>query len=240
MKMMKRKSLAFLLLALATLSAMAQQQFTLEDLNFGGKNYRNMIPQNRSITWWGDQLVRLSADTCWTVNPVNGKEKVLFTRDRINKGAGLVADSLEVKRLSAVSFPYPGKPLMLVSNRNERMLINFKTRKVEWRQSLCADAQESSWNDKSRAVAFVNDDNLYVTDGTGNTRQVTSDGSRDLVYGQSVHRNEFGIDGGLFWNPQGTRLAFYRMDQSMVTDYPLINVPELDDSAHVIATPAPE
>ena len=80
MKMMKRKSLAFLLLALATLSAMAQQQFTLEDLNFGGKNYRNMIPQNRSITWWGDQLVRLSADTCWTVNPVNGKEKVLFTR----------------------------------------------------------------------------------------------------------------------------------------------------------------
>ena len=83
---------------------MAQQQFTLEDLNFGGKNYRNMIPQNRSITWWGDQLVRLSADTCWTVNPVNGKEKVLFTRDRINKGAGLTADSLEVKRLSAVSF----------------------------------------------------------------------------------------------------------------------------------------
>ena len=240
MKMMKRKSLAFLLMALATLSAMAQQQFTLEDLNFGGKNYRNMIPQNRSITWWGDQLVRLSADTCWTVNPVNGKEKVLFTRDRINKGAGLTADSLEVKRLTAVSFPYPGKPLMLVSNRNERMLINFKTRKVEWRQSLCADAQESSWNDKSRAVAFVNGDNLYVTDGNGNTRQVTSDGSRDLVYGQSVHRNEFGIDGGLFWNPQGTRLAFYRMDQSMVTDYPLVTIPELEDSTQVIATPAPE
>ena len=240
MKIMKRKGLALLLMALATLPALAQKQFTLEDLNFGGNNYRNMIPQNRSITWWGDQLVRLSADTCWTVNPVNGKEKVLFTRERINKGAGLTADSLEVKRLSAVSFPYPDKPLMLVSNQNERMLINFKTRKVEWCQPRCAGAQESSWNEKSRAVAFVNDDNLYVTDGTGGTRQVTSDGSRDLVYGQSVHRNEFGIEGGLFWNPQGTRLAFYRMDQSMVTDYPLITVPELDDSTQVIATPAPE
>ena len=39
----------------------------------------------------------------------------------------------------------------------------------------------------------------------------------------SVHRNEFGIDGGLFWSPKASRLAFYRMDQSMVVDYPLVN-----------------
>ena len=64
--------------------------------------------------------------------------------------------------------------------------------------------------------------------------------ARDIVYGQSVHRNEFGIEGGLFWNPQGTRLAFYRMDQSMVTDYPLVDVPELDDTTRYIAAPAPE
>ena len=120
------------------------------------------------------------------------------------------------------------------------MLINFKTGKIEWRQPNDKAAQALEWNDKSRAVAFVKDDNLYVTDGGGNTRQVTSDGSRDLVYGQSVHRNEFGIEGGLFWNPYGTRLAFYRMDQSMVTDYPLVDVPELDDSTRVIAEPAPE
>ena len=67
-------------------------------------------------------------------------------------------------------------------------------------------------------MAYVKDDNLFVADAAGNARQVTSDGSRNLVYGQSVHRNEFGIEGGLFWNPQGTRLAFYRMDQRMVSD----------------------
>ena len=239
MKQNRRHALAWLMMALAIMPLMAQKQFTLEDLNFGGNNYANMIPKNRPLTWWGDQLIRLSADTCWTVNPANGKEKVLFTRARLNKDAGLAADTLEIKRLSGATFPYPDKPLVLLSNRNERLLVNFKTRKVEWRQPRIA-AQESSWNDKSRAMAYVKDDNLYVADAAGNTRQVTSDGSRDLVYGQSVHRNEFGIDGGLFWNPQGTRLAFYRMDQSMVTDYPLINVPELDDSAQVIATPAPE
>ena len=231
--------MTLLMLALMVLPIAAQQQFTLEDLNFGGNNYRNMIPQNRTLMWWGDQLVRLSGDTCWTVNPQNGKEKVLFTREKLNARAGL-PEAQAIKALTQASFPYADQPLLLVSNKDERMLVNFKTGRVEWRQPRCSGAQASEWNDKSRAVAFVDNDNLYVTDGGGNTRQVTSDGSRDLVYGQSVHRNEFGIEGGLFWNPQGTRLAFYRMDQSMVTDYPLITVPELDDSTHVIATPAPE
>ena len=239
MKKNRRHALAWLMLALIALPLSAQQQFTLEDLNFGGKNYRNMIAKNRSLTWWGDQLLRLSADTCWKVNPVNGKEKVLFTRDAINKGTGL-ADDEQVTSLSYASFPYPDKPVAALYNHNERMLVNFKTRKVEWRQERSVGAVAEEWNKNSRAMAFVMDDNLCITDAAGNTRQVTSDGSRDLVYGQSVHRNEFGIEGGLFWNPQGDRLAFYRMDQSMVTDYPLITVPELDDSLQVIATPAPE
>ena len=238
MKMTKRQGWALWLIALVALPLMAQKQFTLEDLNFGGNNYRNMIPKNRSLTWWGDQLIRMSGDTCWTVNVTSGKEKVLFTGERLNKRAGLSADSLKVK--SFESFPYASEPLVLGWSDTDRVLVNFKTGKVVWRQPFNMDAQAAEWNKSSRATAFVKGDNLYVTDGKGGTRQVTSDGSRDMVYGQSVHRNEFGIEGGLFWNPQGTRLAFYRMDQSMVTDYPLINVPELDDSTQVIATPAPE
>ena len=240
MKTNRLHGLTLLLLALLALPMTAQQQFTLEDLNFGGKNYRNMIPQNRSLTWWGDQLVRLGKDTCWTVDPVKGKEKVLFTRDRLNKGAGLTEDGMQVGSLNYASFPYAGKPVAMLYNNNERLLVNFKTRKVDWRQSRVVGAVAEEWNNQSRAMAYVKDDNLYVADAAGNTRQVTSDGSRNLVYGQSVHRNEFGIEGGLFWNPQGTRLAFYRMDQSMVTDYPLVDVPELDDTTRVIAEPAPE
>ena len=240
MKMTRRQGMTLLMLALMAVTAAAQKTFTLEDLNFGGTNYRNMIPQNRSLTWWGDQLVHLSGDTCWTVNPVNGKEKVLITRDKLNKAVGLTVDSVAVRSLASASFPYPDRPVVMLYNETERLLVNFKTRKVEWRERLYDSAVASEWNKQSHCEAYVMADNLYVTDGAGNTRQVTSDGSRDLVYGQSVHRNEFGIEGGLFWNPQGTRLAFYRMDQSMVTDYPLVNVPELEDTTRVIAEPAPE
>ena len=84
-----------------------------------------------------------------------------------------------------------------------------------------ADAQAVERSDSGH-VAFVMEDNLWV-EKNHLRKQVTRDGSRELVYGQSVHRDEFGISKGLFWSPDAQRLAFYRMDQSMVTDYPIID-----------------
>ncbi len=239
MTMSKRHGLSLVLMALMVLPSLAQKQFTLEDLNFGGNNYEKMTPQNRTLMWWGDQLVRLSADTCWSVTN-KGKETVLFTRAGLNKGAGFNSDDRKIGSLKSARFPYADKSLVLLSNKKERMLINFKTGTVEWKQDRYADAQALEWNDKSRAVAYVMYDDLYVTNSTGRNRQVTSDGSREMVYGQSVHRSEFGIDGGLFWSPDGKRLAFYCMDQCMVDDYPLVDVPELDDTTRLIAEYAPE
>ncbi len=76
---------------------------------------------------------------------------------------------------------------------------------------------------KGGPVAFVQDYNIMITAIGEAVRQVTKDGSRELLYGTSVHRDEFGINKGLFWSPDNRRLAFYRMDQSMVTDYPLLD-----------------
>ena len=213
-----------LLAMLTIMTGYAQQrEFTLEDLNFGGNNYHNMVPKNRYLTWWGDQLVRLDVEECSTVDKKTGKEKPLFTVDDINKWAETKDDSDKIRHLMYASFPYPGKPLVLVSRKNERLLIDFKAKKTVWKQRAEGETH-ADWNAKSRAVAFVKDDNLYVTDAQGNTRQLTKDGSHDIVYGQSVHRDEFGIYKGTFWSNDGQKLAFYRMDQSMVTDYPLVNI----------------
>jgi dipeptidyl-peptidase-4 len=81
---------------------------------------------------------------------------------------------------------------------------------------------EVSENGPDGKVAYVSGNNIYVVAG-GAVRQVTSDGGYEIVYGKSVHREEFGIDKGLFWTSDGSSLAFYRMDQSMVTDYPIVD-----------------
>lgn len=211
-----------LLMMITTTAVNAQKQFTLEDLNFGGNNYHNMVPKNRYLTWWGDQLVRRNTDECSLVNKQNGKETVMFTVDDINKWAG-TDDSTKIRHLFYASFPYPNKSLVLITGKKDRMLIDFKSKKVVWRLN-CEGENFAEWNAASKAVAFVKDDNLFVTNGEGKTTQLTTDGSREIVYGQSVHRDEFGIYKGTFWSPDGQSLAFYRMDQSMVADYPLVNI----------------
>jgi dipeptidyl-peptidase-4 len=70
--------------------------------------------------------------------------------------------------------------------------------------------------------AYTENNNLFIHQGDKNI-QVTNDGSYTLVYGKSVHRDEFGIHKGTYWSPSGNYLAFYRMDQSDVTDYPIID-----------------
>ena len=221
-------AVATAILALGGPNVMAQEntemkEFTLEDLNFGGTNYRNMIPGNRWLTWWGDQLVRLDVEECYLVDKMTGKEKVLFTVADVNGWLGCAPDK-GLRALYNASFPYGDQPLVLLNFGGERHIINFEQKKEVWHQSSSYEYQASSFNVKSRNVAYVNGDQLYVRSAEGEEVQLTTDGSREIVYGRSVHRDEFGIHSGLFWSPDGMRLAFYRMDQSMVTDYPQVNL----------------
>ena len=222
---MKIKFFSCLLISLALLPMNMEAQkklFTLEDLNFGGTNYHNLRPKNLFAEWWGDKLVHTDVEECSLIDPKTGKEKRLFTLDEINEWAK--SDDLhQVRHLQGASFPYPDQSIVAVGNGKSFMLIDFKTHQIVWQDSLSGQ-QANDWNAKSKATAFVEDHQLYVLDAEGNKRQLSTDGSREIVYGQSVHRDEFGISKGTFWSPDGQRLAFYRMDQSMVTDYPQVNI----------------
>ena len=233
--MKKILTIALMTMLAAGLAWAQERSFTLEDLNFGGNNYRNMIPANRTLRWWGDELIRVSGDTLWSVALPSGKERVMCTLADVKRWTGNDA----LRSLAGATFPIAEKPLMLLNDGNRRMLVDFKRKRTEWSQTAKGQTH-ADWNACSRAAAFIEKDNLYIIDADGNRHTISTDGSRQIVYGQSVHRSEFGIDKGTFWNPDGSRLAFYRMDQSMVDDYPLIDVPEPTDSSLYIATPAPE
>ena len=203
-------------------SMSAQKLFTLEDLNYGGNNFHNMVPKNRYTAWWGDQLVRTDAEFCALIDKNTGKETRLFSLDDINQWVES-AGNIKVHPFYHATFPYPNQPLVLLNASKTRMLVNWKTKQLVWKQDT-KDESFADWNAQSRAVAFVKGENLYVCNAQGTHKQLTKDGSRDIVYGQSVHRDEFGIYKGTFWSNDGQKLAFYRMDQSMVADYPLVDI----------------
>ena len=203
-------------------SMSAQKLFTLEDLNYGGNNFHNMVPKNRYTAWWGDQLVHTDAEFCALIDKNTGKETRLFSLDDVNQWVES-AGNIKVHSFYHATFPYPNQPLVLLNASKTRMLVNWKTKQLVWKQDT-KDESFADWNAQSRAVAFVKGDNLYVCNAQGTHKQLTKDGNRDIVYGQSVHRDEFGIYKGTFWSNDGQKLAFYRMDQSMVADYPLVDI----------------
>lgn len=94
--------------------------------------------------------------------------------------------------------------------------INESTRKYENKSLESYDA----FNEET--FAFTKDNNLFIN-VKGKEVRITNDGSYNIVYGKSVHRDEFGIHKGTYWSPKGNYLAFYRMDQTDVTDYPIID-----------------
>ena len=161
-------------LLIASAGAQAQKLFTLEDLNFGGKNYKQMTPERIDARWYGNDLILNEKDSYFRYDLATGKK--------------VAAD----------------KP----ANKAVKAPEGFRV---------------LEWNEAGKAWALLKDDNLYVKAQNGELHQLSTDGSREIVYGQSVHRNEFGIYKGTFFSPDGKQLAFYRMDQSMVTDYPQVN-----------------
>ena len=229
--------------------------FTLEDLNFGGNNYRNMVAKNRWCTWWGDQLVRQDVDVCYLVNKTNGKETKLFGLNDINQWIAPTKD-IKVRALYNAEFPFANKSIVKIQNGSKTFLVDFKKHRLVNEVEFTEGENLLEANTQNTAFAYLNGCNLYVrvlnaTNSNAHTKekkshdfQLSTDGSREIVYGQSVHRDEFGISKGTFWSPNGEKLAFYRMDQSMVTDYPQVDIPEIGfdhpETQSCIAKPAPD
>ena len=213
--------LAIIFMATSAMMAQDKKSFTLEDLMPGGNNYYNLQPKNiQGLSWWGDMVLKREIEELKAMNPANGKEICLVTLQEVN-------DLLASKELGkihhfySIAMPYEQKWL-LVNTRKHRVLIDLDTKQIAWNQEIPAKADNQNWNSGSRRLAYTIDNNLYVKTSEGEAMQVTNE-PKGVLCGQSVHRNEFGIDGGIFWSPKGNLLAFYRMDESMVTDYPQVN-----------------
>ena len=213
--------LAIIFMATSAMMAQDKKSFTLEDLMPGGNNYYNLQPKNiQGLSWWGDMVLKGEIEELKAMNPANGKEISLVTLQEVN-------DLLASKELGkihhfySIAMPYEQKWL-LVNTRKHRVLIDLDTKQIAWNQEIPAKADNQNWNPESRTLAYTIDNNLYVITSEGEAMQVTNE-PKGVLCGQSVHRNEFGIDGGIFWSPKGNLLAFYRMDESMVTDYPQVN-----------------
>ncbi len=95
---------------------------------------------------------------------------------------------------------------------------------AERRLHLFADATALAFAKGDVAAAMIRNADLWIRKADGSTRRVTFDGAPgDVEYGSAAHRAEFGIQGGLWFDPTGRRLAFSREDLRAVEPYPYVD-----------------
>lgn len=205
-----------LLLSIPNIMAQQPQTPTLEELIPGGATYR--APKGApTLTWWGDQCMKLRTDTLFCINPKSGKEEILTTRETVNSALEKGQQS-KLQSFFNVSFPWADRKQMLITLPGKYVVYDLASNKVVSEQPLQKGASNKDYAPITGNAAYTVGNNLYVN-GTAITSE--PDG---IVCGQSVHRNEFGIHKGTFWSPKGNLLAFYRMDESMVAQYPLVDI----------------
>ena len=231
---MKRIFFLFFLCCMTTLATFAQEKkaYTLEDVIPGGNNYFNLVPENiPGLQWWGDVCVRADVENICSIQLRDGKESILVTLEEVNqaieKGEKPYQLSHELKPLRSLmsaSLPWAERKVIVFQQNSYWVEYDFGQKKITNIFRLNEKATNLDFCKTNDKVAYTVGNGLFVTGEEEKSHQINpSQTEEGVVYGQAVHRNEFGIYKGTFWSPKGSYLAFYRMDQSMVTDYPQVN-----------------
>ena len=221
---MKKHFLFFALTSILLVSNNVAQTklLTIQDAILKGKT--TLAPKRLQKIGFVAETTKISyadKNELLVLNALDGKKTFGLNLQTFNKS--LVETAIDTIK-SFDSVKWNSENDFYFSNSQGDWLYTIKNKtisKSEKRRSV-ATFEELDEFSPGEVYAYVDNNNVFVT-ANGENTQVTKDGSYEIVNGKSVHQNEFGIHKGTYWSPKGNYLAYYRMDQSDVTDYPIID-----------------
>ncbi|WP_242927488.1 S9 family peptidase [Pontibacter vulgaris] len=228
----------FALLLTAALQLQAQDKMlTMEDAIINPA----LNPENlRQLNW-------IKGTDDFSYLKQNGKEAILM---RGNAKASKQQEILTLTKLNTAlqaagaevlkGFPqvqWVDGSTFIFTAQNKVYKYDLKAGKAQAVTSYAAEAENTEFDPTLQRLAYTKGNNLYISTAGAPDVAVTNEANAGIVNGQAAHRSEFGISKGTFWSPNGSSLAFYRMDQTMVTDYPLVDVTPLPAKLNNIKYP---
>lgn len=215
----KLSAISFLLLFHLLIVAQ-EKHLTLKDASWMNPEiYPSSLTQ---LKWMGksDKFAYIKNNCIVSGKAVCEKRDTILRIDDINTGM------TKIEKDSVKSFPsitWLGDNVFMFIHNNQLFLYDFSEKEIREINSFNEKAKNKDVEKHTFQIAYNIENNLFVAQ-EGNQIQITNDENKGIVNGKSVHRNEFGIHKGTFWSPEGNYLAFYRKDETMVTDYPLVNI----------------
>ncbi len=218
--MKKNTFVLFLLTVIFQFQLTAQNKLlTVEDASW--RNYSLFPAYVSNLHWVGNSnnYVFAKRDTVFKYDAKRGTKTVLLTLDKLNS-AFVKSGNDSLKRMPRIKFD---DSYGYFSNKGSYYKYNLKDNSVLKTAQIPDTAENADFCKKTGYVAYTVKNNLFVATGNDNI-QITFDDNPGIVNGQIVSRNEFGINKGIFWSKQGDKVAFYRKDETGVSDYPLVDI----------------
>ncbi|AWI25995.1 S9 family peptidase [Flavobacterium pallidum] len=172
------------------------------------------IPDSDKYVYFED-----SARKLMTANSKNAQATEFISLADLNKALGT-----SLKNFAGISFKNANT--MAIADGNKYYEYNLISKTGKKTSELPEEAENTTFDNNHSGIAFTEKNNLFLLNSNGKKIAVTNETDEDIVSGQFFARNEFGIEGGIFWSPKSNLLAFYQKDQNDVADYPLLDINE--------------
>ncbi len=235
--MLKSAKLFFLLFLFLSIQVLPQSKnLTLKQVTLQSYSLR---PDHISSLDWIP-----GTDSFAFIDNVNG-EKAIVKEDASSSNKTTLINFNDFKKVlddagieAPRSFPrysWISKDEIRFLDKGNLIIFNITKHEAKSVNSIPEDAENVDIT-ANNLIAYTIKNNLYYA-VNGNQYQITFDEDENIINGQAVHRNEFGINSGIFWSPDGNYIAFYHMDQRMVTDYPLVDISTRPASLKMIKYP---
>jgi dipeptidyl-peptidase-4 len=183
------------------------------------------IPSTNKYVYYTDTWTKMvSAST----TDKNAKELVTLTE--INSALG-------TKLKNFFGLEWINATTILVNDAGKYYRYNTIAKSGGLVQESTETAENQTFDTSKNNLAFTEGNNLFFFNKNKEKIAVTNESNKGIVSGQTISRNEFGIDGGIFWSPKSTYLAFYQKDETEVADYPLLDINETPGKLESIKYP---
>ncbi len=219
MKQINKLFLLAVLLFVSSFISAQNKQLNIDEL----MTTRKLYPSGLNNIQWMDNAGNytwIAANKLVKANLKSEKKDTILDLAAINAALKQISEK-EIKRFPQISWT---ENMNFEFQANNKIYnFDFAAKKASLINSYPETAENTDIEPNTHHVAYTIENNLFIS-YRGTEIAVTEDKNKGIVNGQSVHRNEFGINKGTFWSPKGNLLAFYRMDETMVTDYPLVDI----------------
>ncbi|QYJ67941.1 S9 family peptidase [Flavobacterium litorale] len=224
------------LFLLTSIAATAQRNLTIQEATYGQYQafaVKSLVspqwqPNSNTVTYLNSTysaLMQRSENNNW-------EESTMLTKQDLMTALN---SKFPEEQFMMQIFPYgytwsnENTFLFDVAGKNGKYTVFFdvNTKQVTNAIITTPEAEQQALSPNNKHVAVLNGNNIIITSGNGKNVTVTNDADAGIVNGSDyTHRQEFGINKGMWWSPDSNKLLYYRKDETMVDNYPLVNFGE--------------